>query len=232
MNLILLIGFISSIFGIIGFLFHYVGLWKYLYYLIIIKIFNRKPMNIQIIIINKYNDPPLKKFNNKIFKSLKENFIQSSEEVYRLALLPESMKFRIKKRIDNFFSEYTIRLDEEPENITIDELQDSSIIHHNLILKLAHPLRITWSELNHLKDIASFFQRIELFLKNELFKGNKIFQHYYICDIDRAFSLKKFKKDYTSLDAKISINMEKIEIIGDNIQYLKDLLEKYYLRLL
>ncbi len=229
MNIFLLIGFISSICGIITFIFHYVGLWKYIYYWIRIKIFNRNPMNVQIIIINKYNKPPRKKFSHELFKFLKENFIQSSEAVYRLALLPESIKFRIIKKIDNFISEFTLRLDEEPEDMTIDELQGNSIIHYNLILKLAYPHRIAWSELSHLKDITSFFQRIEVFLKNELFKGYELFQHYYICDIDRTFSLKKIKREYKKLDAKISINMEKIEIIGDNVQYLKNLIEKYYL---
>jgi len=235
MDFVRLISIVSGIVGIIsaivGFVFYIKGIWRYIYYWIFVKIFNRKPMNLQLSLTNKYNEKPSKKFTSEIFKKIKNDFDKNTEDIKRSALRPESIKIMILNKVDNLTYYLTLRLDEEPKLETLNN-EINEILHYNLIIKLASELRLNWYDLKYLKDLALYFDKIESRLKKETFNDSTPTQYFFTCYIYRDFFIKKEPKIYTEKNMKASISIKKKEIYikGSNLQYLNELIKKYYLR--
>lgn len=235
MDFVSLISIVSGIVGIsssiVAFTFYIKGIWRYIYYWIVIKIFNRKPINLKLSLTNKYNEKPSKKFTSEIFKKIKNDFDKNTEDIKRFALRPESIKIRIVNKVYNLTYYLTLRLDEEPKLEFLNE-ENNEILHYNLIIKLASELRLNWYDLKYLKDLALYFDKIESELKKETFNGITPTQHFFTCYIYRDFFIKKEPKIYTEENMKASVSIKKKEIYikGSNLQYLNELIKKYYLR--
>ena len=93
MDILSFIGILSGILGIISttvvFLLYIKRIWRYLRYLFVVKVLNRSPMNLNLSLINKYNEKPSYKFTSEIFKKIKNDFDNNTEDVKRSALRPE-----------------------------------------------------------------------------------------------------------------------------------------------
>lgn len=232
MDIVIIISFLASILGIIGFFISYIkGVWRYVYYWILVRILNRKPISLSLSLINKYDIEPSRKLNSQIFKLIQNSFDRNTEQVNKSAIRPESMKINIIKKSNKLNFNLTIRIDEEP---AIDDLyaEQSEIIHYNLIIKLAYDLRLSWSDLTSIIDLTNYIEKIETILKSELFKNIQTSQHFFNCFLYKGFYIKKEPKNYQDKDmnARISIKKDKIYLNGSNISFLNSLIKKYYLR--
>lgn len=235
MDIVSFIGILSGILGIISttvvFLLYIKRIWRYLRYLFVVKVLNRSPMNLNLSLINKYNEKPSYKFTSEIFKKIKNDFDNNTEDVKRSALRPESIKLRILNKVNNITYYITLRLDEEPILESLNDM-DNKILHYNLIIKLASELRLNWHDLKHLKDLTIYFGKIESIVKKETFNDLIPTQHFFTSYIYRDFFITRETKTYTEEKMKASISIKKKEmyIKGSNLQYLNELVRRYYLR--
>ncbi|KKK63932.1 hypothetical protein LCGC14_2989330 [marine sediment metagenome] len=79
MDIVIIISFLASILGIIGFFISYIkGVWRYVYYWILVRILNRKPISLSLSLINKYDIESFKKLLKEFFIIVKEERLKSS----------------------------------------------------------------------------------------------------------------------------------------------------------
>lgn len=224
------IGVIGTLLGIISFFLNWKALIKKINNFILAKILNRKPMLFDLRLIIKYSKEPTSKFNSELYKEIKNEFNQRNESMMKKALRPESMKILIKKNSNKINFELVIRLDEEEEEIVSLTLEESKILHYNLILKLSHPINLNWQGLKNLKDLIRYIEKIEIIIKKNIFENWNFNQRFFTCYIERQFFIKEkplFKDDDIN---QIRIRKYKINITGSDLGTLEDIIAKYYLK--
>lgn len=231
MDLFEIISLTSGILGIISFAFIVKRFWRYISCWFIIKVFNKKPMKLSLILTEKFNNPPIKKFDFTVFDKIKREFDLETEIINRVALRPESIKMNIKKKRGTIAFYLTIRIDEEPK-LDSPSPEHPDILSYNLIIKLAIPLRFTWSDIKYLKDLSVYFDKIDNVIKRIIFNDFEPKQLFFVSYIYRDFFIQTEKKQVPEEDmnAIVTIDKNDIHIRGSNHHYLKELLEKNYLK--
>ena len=231
MDILGIVSLVSGTVGIISSVFLLKKFWRYISFWFLVKILNKKPMEITLILTEKFNNPPVKKFDFSFFDELKREFDINTEIINRLALRPESIKMNIKNKKGNLPFYVTIRIDEEPQ-LDPSSLEHPDILSDNLIIKLAIPLRFTWSDIKYLKDLSVYFDKINNTVKRIIFNDFEPKQIFFVSYIYRDFFIQTEKKQISDEDmnAMITIDKKNMYIKGSNHHYLKELIEKNYLR--
>ena len=139
------------------------------------------------------------------------------------------MKIKKKRGTIDFY--LTIRIDEEPK-LDSPSLEHPDILSYNLIIKLAIPLRFTWSDIKYLKDLSVYFDKIDNLIKRIIFNDFEPKLLFFVSYIYRDFFIQTEKKQIPEEDmnAIVTIDKNDIHIRGSNHHYLKELLEKNYLK--
>jgi len=226
---ITIISLVGTIFGIITFFEEKLKIWKNLYYIFLVRVFNRKPMEINLFLINNYDTPPSKKLNNDIFKKFKESVDNKTIELKKKWIRPDSIGLFIKHRKKLTTFDFSIRIDEEPKYL--DQIEETEIISFNMVISIK-PLRIYWNDLEHLNKLTTYISELNNITKLIVFQQSSPKYSFFTCNISRDFYFKKDKKVYKDKinNSKITINREKIAITGSNLLSLKSLVKSYYLK--
>ncbi len=234
MDLSTLLSIFLTIVGLLGIpsiFASYRRFWKYLYYYIIIKLFNHKPIVINLFLVSKYDEPPSKKLDYQIFNQFKNSQDNKTIKITKQKTRAESMSFLITSKDHLFWIPINVFLDEEFEEDNFED-EKHKIFSYNLTIRLGHNLTLNWKSLDLLDDLTKYFNTLHNILKVNLFKDINHRQNFYVSNINRNFSLEKVKKEYKNdkLGAqRIILDKENLSIIGSNINNLKKIIKKYFM---
>jgi len=226
-----IIATIVGIFGIPSIFASYRRFWKYIGYSIYIKIFNSKPMVLDLFFVSKYDEPPLKLLDYMIFNEFKTYF-QNAAKFIKQKTRPESLSFLITTKDELFWFPISVFLDEE-RDLTISDFENEkdNVFSYNITIRLGHSVTLNWRQLRLVDDLTNYFNTLHGILKNNLYEAVNPRVEFYVCNINRNFSLEEVKREYKDLVLadKIISNKKKISITGKNILSLKKIIKKYFM---
>src|SRR5271157_2711017 len=107
----------AAIIGIASFIISIIlwlkGLWRKIGYIILVRIFNRKPMSFNIFIHLKFENEPRQWIDRKLFDEFNQTLDKKTQTAMQLASMPESARFGLELKSNAVSFNITVRLEQE-----------------------------------------------------------------------------------------------------------------------
>lgn len=168
----------------------------------------------------KYNEPPVKKFDHALFHEIAEQF---NHDVITIVTISSNL---LKIHSKNLKLKISISLEEEPNSISPQEETDD-IDSHNVVITIDDEI-IGFKQLDKIQDITDLVIKIQHIIQRKCFGNQEVRQSFAICDIsDISNKPRHEKQEDDNLQARVSFVEHDLNITSRDPQKLAKTVKKY-----
>jgi hypothetical protein len=176
-----------------------------------------KQVGISAIYIKKYNDPPIKDFDNDIFNTLISEI--KSDKITKVAVNPKFIRIRSQK----LGMKLGISLEDESEVLSEDMPELES---YNVIIRMDAEIKGV-RHIDRLEDFTTIADTIHNIIRTKCFPNQNVRQSYVLCDVDRIDKHRHDKIKDLNLESEITFSDNNMKIMSKAPQSLRKTVKKY-----